>query len=150
MTHLFVYEQHLAIANNSQTPPNTTHDADVLITTPAKVHDAIPNKIATTPPRQSGVSASEQISHSAQSCSTVVVIVDAVTVVEPGDRACVCTNAPLQVTNMTDNAVLPAILSTGSVLKAVLVTIPPQCINCLDCCKVTSPAIANSTGQEVL
>ena len=140
----------LAIDNNSQTPPNTTHDADVLITTPAKVQDAIPNEIARTPPCQSGVSASEQISHSAQSCATVVLIVDAVTVVEPGDSACVCTNAPLQVANMTDNAVLPAIMSTGSVLRAVLVTIPPECIDCLDCCKVTSPAIANSTVQEVL
>jgi len=128
----------------NQTPPTVTHNADVQIIAPDPVHGEIPNAPARIAQRHSGSNTSEQVKDPTPSCTTIVVTVDAITKIESGDRVSTCTNPPLQVANMTENALFPTNRSNLAVLQAVFITLPPECVDCLDCCKVTSPVLANS------
>ena len=128
----------------NQTPPTVTHNADVQIIAPDPVHGEIPNAPARIAQRHSGSNTSEQVKDPTPSCTTIVVTVDAITKIESGDRVSTCTNPPLQVANMTDNSPFPTNRSNLAVLQAVFITLPPECVDCLDCCKVTSPVLANS------
>jgi len=128
----------------NQKPPTVTHNADVQITAPDPVHGEIPNAPARTAQRHSGSNTNEQVKDSCPLCTTIVVTVDAITTIESENHVSTCTNPPLQVANMTESALFPINRSNLAVLQAVFVTLPPECVDCLDCCKVTSPVLANS------